>query len=47
MKIKQGEEYKYYNFKFEEKEIKDILPSNNLFLSKKMENMVMWIQKEM
>ena len=35
MKIKQGEEYKYYNFKFEEKEIKDILPSNNLFLSKK------------
>lgn len=35
MKIKQGEEYKYYNFKFEQKEIKDILPSNNLFLSKK------------
>ena len=27
--------YKYYNFKFEEKEAKDILPSNTLFLSKK------------
>lgn len=35
MKIKQGDDYKYYNFKFEEKEIKDVLPSNNLFLSKK------------
>ena len=35
MKIKQGDEYKYYNFKFEEKEVKDVLPSNNLFLSKK------------
>ena len=35
MKIKQGDEYKYYNFKFEEKEVKDVLTSNNLFLSKK------------
>ena len=37
MKIKQGEEYKYYNFKFEQKDVKDILPSNNLFLSKQGE----------
>ena len=35
LKIKQDDEYKYYNFKFEEKEAKDILPSNTLFLSKK------------
>ena len=34
MKIKQGDDYKYYNFKFEEKNVKDIMPSNNLFLSK-------------
>ena len=35
IKIRVGEEYKYYNFKFEEKEAKDILTSNTLFLSKK------------
>ena len=35
MKVRVGEEYKYYNFKFEEKSSKDILTSNNLFLSKK------------
>lgn len=34
MKIKQGDIYKYYNFKFEPKEVKEILPSNNLFVSK-------------
>lgn len=34
LKLRVGEEYKYYNFKFEEKETKDILTSNNLFLSK-------------
>ena len=34
MKIKQDETYKYYNFKFEEKDAKEILPSNTLFLSK-------------
>lgn len=34
MEIKQGDEYKYYNFKFEQKEVKDVLASNNLFLSK-------------
>lgn len=30
-----GEEYKYYNLKFEEKRPQDVLTSNNLFLSKK------------
>ena len=34
MKIKIGDEYKYYNFKFEEKNIKDILSTNKLFVSK-------------
>lgn len=35
MELKQGEEYKYYNFKFEEKEVAQIYPSNALFKSKK------------
>lgn len=35
IKIRAGEEYKYYNFKFEEKNASDILASNTLFLSKK------------
>lgn len=35
MKLKIGDEYKYYNFKFEEKDIKEILTSNTLFVSKK------------
>ncbi len=34
MKIKQNDEYKYYNFKFEEKNIKEILPKNKLYVSK-------------
>lgn len=34
MKLKVGDGYKYYNFKFEEKDSKDILVSNTLFLSK-------------
>lgn len=34
-KIRQNDEYKYYNFKFEEKQEKDILTTNTLFLSKK------------
>lgn len=33
--LKQGEEYKYYNFKFEEKAITEIHTSNTLFKSKK------------
>lgn len=33
MKLKIGEEYKYYNFKFEEKDIKEVLTSNTLFVS--------------
>lgn len=35
IRIRIGEEYKYYNFKFEEKQAKDILLENALFLSKK------------
>jgi hypothetical protein len=35
VELKQGEEYKYYNFKFEEKDITEIRTSNNLFKSKK------------
>lgn len=35
LKMKIGDDYKYYNFKFEEKDIKDVLSSNNLFVSKK------------
>lgn len=34
LKIKIDDEYKYYNFKFEEKNIKDIFTTNTLFLSK-------------
>ena len=35
IKVREGNDYKYYNFKFEEKDSKDILTSNSLFLSKK------------
>ncbi len=35
MKLKVGDEYKYYNFKFEEKSVTDILSSNTLYVSKK------------
>ena len=34
MELRQGEQYKYYNFKFEEKNQTDIFTSNTLFLSK-------------
>lgn len=34
MKLKQQDDYKYYNFKFEEKKAQDILTNNKLFLSK-------------
>ncbi len=33
--LKQGEEYKYYNFKFEEKKVTQVQTSNTLFKSKK------------
>lgn len=33
MKIKVENSYKYYNFKFEEKDVKEILNTNNLFVS--------------
>ena len=35
MKVKDGDEYKYYNFKFEEKNVADVKTSNTLFVSKK------------
>ena len=35
IELKQGEEYKYYNFKFEEKQISEVYTSNTLFKSKK------------
>lgn len=35
MIVRVGEEYKYYNFKFEEKNSKDVLNGNTIFLSKK------------
>lgn len=35
IELKQGEDYKYYNFKFEEKNITEIQTSNTLFKSKK------------
>lgn len=34
MKLKIDEDYKYYNFKFEEKKVQDILSSNKLFMKK-------------
>ena len=35
IRVYTGDEYKYYNFKFEEKEAATLLTSNTLFLSKK------------
>lgn len=35
IKIRENDEYKYYNFKLEQKESKEILATNTLFLSKK------------
>lgn len=35
MKLKMNDEYKYYNFKFEEKSIAEIFKTNTMFLSKK------------
>ena len=35
IRVRTEENYKYYNFDFEEKEAKDILTNNTLFLSKK------------
>ena len=35
MKVKVDDNYKYYNFKFEEKDVKDILKNNSIFVSKK------------
>lgn len=34
IKVRQNGEYKYYNFKLEEKDVKDVLAANTLFLSK-------------
>ena len=35
LKLRINDEYKYYNFKFEEKQESDIFPNRTLFLSKK------------
>lgn len=35
IKVYENNEYKYYNFKFEEKKLADLLTANTLFLSKK------------
>ena len=35
MRVRVGEEYQYYNFKFEEKTQQELFPQNTLFLSKK------------
>lgn len=35
LRLRVENDYKYYNFKFEEKQAKDVLVSNTLFLSKK------------
>ena len=35
IKLKVGDEYKYYNFKFEEKNVTEVLSSNTLFVSQK------------
>ena len=37
MKVRVGSDYKYYNFKFEEKTSKELLKGNTLFLDKKDE----------
>ena len=34
MKVKVDDEYKYYNFKFEEKNIKELFIDNKLYVSK-------------
>lgn len=34
IRIREGEDYKYYNFKFEEKDSKDVLTTNTIFLIK-------------
>lgn len=35
IKLRVGNEYKYYNFKLEEENVKDVYPANTLFMSKK------------
>ena len=37
IKVRVGNEYKYYNFKFEERTSKDILSTNTIFLSQNEE----------
>ena len=46
MRIRIDNDYKYYNFKFEEKTNKEVLSTNTIFLDKKMENMDLWIRLE-
>lgn len=35
IRVRIGDEYKYYNFKLEEKDVKELLNSNTIFLSKR------------
>ena len=37
IKVRQDDDYKYYNFRFEEKTAKEILSGNTIFLSKNEE----------
>ena len=37
IKVRENDNYKYYNFKFEQKESKDVLATNTIFLSKNEE----------
>ena len=43
--LRQGDDYKYYNFRFEEQDVKEILSNNTLFLDKK-DNMYGYLDKD-
>ena len=45
IKIRQDDNYKYYNFKFEEKNSKDVFSSNTIFLSKNEEGKYGFVDK--
>ena len=46
MELKQGEEYKYYNFKFEEKEVAQIYIHQMHYLKSKKDGKYGFIDKE-
>ena len=43
--LRQGDEYKYYNFRFEERDVKDVLTNNTLFLAKQ-DNQYGYVDKQ-